>query len=75
MNLVWLSGVVGSGAGDVQGGADFRPTDASLQVLDMIERDLAAATSAFTTLVEKDVPAFNRTFKGSGRITVGTLQP
>jgi hypothetical protein len=71
MNLVWLSGVVGSGAGDVQGGADFRPTDASLQVLEMIEKDLAAARAAFTTLVEKDVPAFNRTFKGSGLITVG----
>jgi photosystem II stability/assembly factor-like uncharacterized protein len=74
MNLVWLSGVVGSGAGDVQGGADFRPTDASLQVLEMIEKDLAAARAAFTTLVEKDVPAFNRTFKGSGRIAVGALQ-
>jgi len=74
MNLVWLSGVVGSGAGDVQGGADFRPTDASLQVLEMIEKDLAAATSAFTTLVEKDVPAFNRTFKGSGRMMLGALQ-
>jgi photosystem II stability/assembly factor-like uncharacterized protein len=74
MNLVWLSGVVGSGAGDVQGGADFRPTDASLQVLDMIEKDLAAAKAAFASLIEKDVPAFNRTFKGSGLITIGALQ-
>jgi hypothetical protein len=40
----------------------------------MIEKDLAAARAAFTTLVEKDVPAFNRTFKGSGRIAVGALQ-
>ena len=31
MNLVWLAGVVGTGAGDVAGGADYRPTDASLQ--------------------------------------------
>ena len=43
MNLLWLSGEIGSGAGDVAGGADFRPTDASLQVLATIEKDLAAA--------------------------------
>jgi photosystem II stability/assembly factor-like uncharacterized protein len=60
MNLVWLSGEVGSGAGDVQGGADYRPTDASLQVLDTIEKDLGAAETAYTALVEKEVPAFNR---------------
>ena len=34
LNLLWLSGEVGSGAGDVQGGADNRPTDASVQVLE-----------------------------------------
>ena len=37
MNLVWLSGEVGTGAGDVAGGAEFRPTDASLGVLAMLE--------------------------------------
>jgi hypothetical protein len=64
MNLVWVSGVVGTGAGDVQGGADNRPTDASLQVLAMIETDLAAAETAYTALVEKEVPAFNRANAG-----------
>ncbi len=71
MNLVWLSGVVGSGAGDVQGGADYRPTDASLQVLDMIEKDLAAAEAAYSTLMDKDVPAFNRA-QASRRIAIKT---
>jgi photosystem II stability/assembly factor-like uncharacterized protein len=60
MNLVWLNGVVGTGAGDVAGGADQRPTDASLQILDAIENDLAAAKSAFADVLAKDVPAFNR---------------
>ncbi|MEW5981531.1 MAG: hypothetical protein AB1806_04090 [Acidobacteriota bacterium] len=60
MNLVWLSGVVGSGAGDVQGGADYRPTDSSLQVLEMIERDLAKAQADYAAIVQKEVPAFNR---------------
>jgi len=60
MNLLWQMGVIGYGASDVAGGADYRPTDASLQVLETIEKDLAAAEAAYTTLIEKDVPAFNK---------------
>ena len=66
MNLVWLNGVVNSGAGDVQGGADQRPTDASMAVLEMIEKDLDAAKAAFKAVMEKDVPAFNRSMAGKG---------
>ncbi len=72
MNLVWLNGVVGTGAGDVAGGADSRPTDASLQVLDAIEKDLAAARTAFTAIVEHDVPALNRDLQ---RYSLAPLDP
>jgi enamine deaminase RidA (YjgF/YER057c/UK114 family) len=61
LNLLWLSGEVGTGAGDVQGGADHRPTDASVQVLEMIEKDLAAAQADYSALIDKEVPAFNKT--------------
>ncbi|HEX5474067.1 MAG TPA: hypothetical protein VFX12_05325 [Vicinamibacterales bacterium] len=64
MNLIWLNGVVGSGAGDVAGGADHRPTAASLQVLDQLEGQLKDAQAAFATLVEQDVPAFNKAMAG-----------
>jgi photosystem II stability/assembly factor-like uncharacterized protein len=64
MNLIWLAGEVGNGAGDVAGGADYRPTDATVAVLAKIERDLAAARTAFTTLLQQDVPAFNDVMKG-----------
>lgn len=64
MNLVWLSGEVGTGAGDVAGGAEFRPTDASVAVLETIEQELAATKAAFAAVVEKDVPAFNKTMAG-----------
>ncbi|HEY6783668.1 MAG TPA: hypothetical protein VI159_01890, partial [Gemmatimonadales bacterium] len=64
MNLIWLSGEVGGGAGDVAGGADYRPTDAAVATLAQIERDLAGATTAFTALVQQDVPAFNGAMKG-----------
>jgi photosystem II stability/assembly factor-like uncharacterized protein len=67
LNLVWLSGEVGTGAGDVAGGAEFRPTDAELATLEEMERQLAQAKAAFTELLEKTVPAFNQTM--SGKIT------
>jgi hypothetical protein len=64
MNLIWMNGVVGTGAGDVAGGADYRPTDASIAVLDMLEKELTAAKADFDTLVRKDVPAFNKAMAG-----------
>jgi len=72
LNLVWLSGEVGTGAGDVAGGADHRPTDASMQVLDQIEQKLDAATTAYQDLVNRALPAFNRTMSGKiPALTVG----
>jgi len=64
MNLIWLSGEVGSGAGDVAGGADTRPTDASHDVLRSIEQELSAARTAYATLLQHDVPAFNAAMAG-----------
>jgi photosystem II stability/assembly factor-like uncharacterized protein len=64
MNLVWLNGVVGTGAGDVAGGADFRPTEGALGVLETIEKDLDAAKIAYRTLVDKEIPAFNQSMAG-----------
>src|SRR5207247_8745046 len=65
-NLIWLNGVVNSGAGDVAGGADERPTDASVGVLDGLSKELNAAKGAFRDVMEKDVAAFNRTAAGLG---------
>jgi hypothetical protein len=59
MNLIWLSGEIGTGAGDVAGGAEFRPTDASMTTLSELERALAGARLAYQKLVETDVKAFN----------------
>ena len=65
-NLIWLNGEVGTGAGDVAGGADYGPTDTALNLTDMIEKDLAAARAEYRALMEKDVPAFNRSLAASG---------
>ena len=60
MNLIWLNGEVGPGAGDVSGGADFAPTDTSVAVMESIEKDLNGARGDYKRLMEQDVPAFNR---------------
>jgi uncharacterized protein (UPF0335 family) len=75
MNLVWLNGVIGNGAGDVAGGAEYRPTDASVAVLEMIEKDLAAAKTEFTNVMEKEIPAFNRAIGGRGVSPLVSLFP
>jgi hypothetical protein len=66
MNLIWLNGVIGTGAGDVAGGAEYRPTDASLTVLETIEKDLAIAKGEYARLMETDVPAFNKAAGAAG---------
>jgi photosystem II stability/assembly factor-like uncharacterized protein len=72
LNLVWLSAEVGSGGGDVQGGAEYRPTDASLQVLDWIEGKLSAATTAYDGFANKELPAFNQKMSGKvPRLSLG----
>ncbi len=60
MNLIWLNGEVGPGAGDVAGGADFRPTDTSLELLAQLEKELAASTTEYEALLARDVAAFNK---------------
>jgi photosystem II stability/assembly factor-like uncharacterized protein len=65
MNLIWLNGEVGPGAGDVSGGADFAPTDTSVSLVETIEKDLNATRSDYKRVMEQDVPAFNRAVAGS----------
>jgi hypothetical protein len=64
LNLVWLSGEVGTGGGDVAGGAEFPPTDASLATLEQLERQLAAAKAAFRELQQTVIPEFNKSMTG-----------
>ncbi len=65
LNLVWLSAEVGTGGGDVAGGADYPPTAAQLAVLDKLEGELAGAAGDYARLVAHDVPAFNRAMRGT----------
>jgi photosystem II stability/assembly factor-like uncharacterized protein len=60
MNLIWLNGEVGTGAGDVAGGAEFRPTEGSMGVLAQLEKELAAAKVAYKALMEKEAPTIGQ---------------
>jgi len=73
LNLIWLAGEVGTGAGDVAGGADSRPTDTSLEVLAGIEKDLASAKAEYTKVMSEDLPAFNKAMAGKVTALTDTL--
>jgi photosystem II stability/assembly factor-like uncharacterized protein len=64
MNLIWLNGTVNNGAGDVAGGADYRPTDASMEWLGSIEKDLDTAKASYKKLVDSDLADFNKKWEG-----------
>ena len=51
-NLIWLNGAVGTGAGDEAGGADYRPTDTQVAVLQSIEKDLAVARAEYQAMLK-----------------------
>ncbi|HXT70067.1 MAG TPA: hypothetical protein VN700_09955 [Vicinamibacterales bacterium] len=64
MNLLWLGGAVGLGAGDEAGGADYRPRDVAYDILADQLQQLAAAQRDFDRHIATDVPAFNKTMNG-----------
>ena len=64
LNLVWLAGDVGTGASDLAGGADYRPTDQSVATFEWLRQELEAAKAAFSAVITNDVPAFNRATAG-----------
>ena len=64
MNLIWLSGGVGQGASDEAGSIDNKPTDTQLQVVKVIEGQLEKAQGGYLTLINTDLPAFNRQMQG-----------
>jgi hypothetical protein len=60
LNLIWLYAETGLGGGDVAGGANYRPTDTTIEVLKMIEQTLNAGKAAYDALMKNDLAAFNK---------------
>jgi len=70
LNLIWLNGEVGTGAGDVAGGANYGLTDTVQELLSGIEKDLTAVKAEYRTLMDRDLPAFNKQLTAGGAVAV-----
>jgi photosystem II stability/assembly factor-like uncharacterized protein len=75
LQLIWLNAEVGTGGGDVAGGADNPPTETAVAILQTIEKDLGAALTDYQNLIEKELPAFNRTLLDKGITPIAFLRP
>ncbi|NQW03418.1 MAG: sialidase [Acidobacteria bacterium] len=64
MNLLWLGGAVGLGAGDEAGSADYKPSDVAYDILADQLQQLTDAQDAFSHHATVDVPAFNQKMAG-----------
>ncbi len=66
MNLIWLNGEIGTGAGDVAGTGDYGPTETDTALVLDLERQLQTAKTQYSSVMEKDVPAYNKTVSAAG---------
>ena len=60
LDLIWLNAEVGTGGGDVAGGADFAPTEAQLESLKALEGERASVDVDLRQILQSDLPAFNQ---------------
>ena len=60
LHLIWLNGELGTGAGDVYGDPGYPPTDATIRVLDLLDKRLTAIKAQYRTLMQQDLPQFDQ---------------
>ncbi len=75
LNLIWLNAEVGTGGGDVAGGADFAPTDTALDLLQSIETELTGAVTDYQKFLVQDLPAFNHILNENNLAAVTAIAP
>ncbi|MBS0579537.1 MAG: sialidase [Proteobacteria bacterium] len=68
LDLIWLNAEVGTGGGDVAGGADFAPTAAQLATLTALEGEMAHAEADFQAILQQELPAFNQSLERANMI-------
>ena len=70
LDLIWLNAEVGTGGGDVAGGADFAPTEAQLANLLTLEGEVAAADADYQAILSQDLPALDQALQKASLATV-----
>ena len=63
MDLIWLNAEVGTGGGDVAGGADFAPTAAQVATLQTLEGEVSHVDTDLQTLLQQDLPTFDQSLE------------
>jgi photosystem II stability/assembly factor-like uncharacterized protein len=63
LDLIWLNAEVGTGGGDVAGGADFAPTAAQLATLQTLEDQVSRVDADFRKILQQDLPAFDQSLE------------
>ena len=74
LDLIWLNAEVGTGGGDVAGGADFAPTEAQLESLKSLEADMSKIDADLKELLQRDLPPFNQALEHANLATMATAQ-
>jgi hypothetical protein len=75
LDLIWLNAEVGTGGGDVAGGADFAPTEAQLETLRTLEAEVAGVDSQLKDLMQRDLPALDSALERASLAPLGALTP
>ena len=70
--LLWFSGEIGTGAGDIRNTEDFGPTSQQLEVYDLLKRRLADVRSEYNRLLSETIPAFNGQLQTAGYASIVT---
>jgi photosystem II stability/assembly factor-like uncharacterized protein len=64
--LLWFSGEIGTGAGDIRNTQDYGPTEQQLEVYDLLSQRLDAVRQEYEQLINEIIPEFNRTLVNAG---------
>lgn len=70
LDLIWLNAEVGTGGGDVAGGADFAPTATQLELLETFEASIADSQREYEKVLNQDLPALNHSLAESNMVAV-----
>jgi photosystem II stability/assembly factor-like uncharacterized protein len=65
-NFLWLNGEIGTGAGDVQGSGDWGATETAIGLVLDLEKTLDKVKGEYKSVMDKDVPAYNKSIEGTG---------
>ncbi|MDH5384465.1 MAG: sialidase, partial [Candidatus Aminicenantes bacterium] len=71
--LLWFSGEIGTGAGDIRNTEDFGPTNQQLEVHDILKRRLDEVRMEYDRLLSDVIPALNKTLQAAGHGAIITI--